>query len=184
MVLCGRHRFPQSFIILEVTHQDAQAVQVRMLWRDDLKNGLPNDHKYPNEHACKGSIHICKMYLLLWLIWWFPTFPRIPYNNIQRNGLYFLHSTVHFMNSWTERGSNEVQQIYPWHKIKHILCGCNAFWSCEGAALFSSMTNFSLHVEWWSEMVNLGFDTEWHQNLMVTGHVLDSENYIYFANYP
>ncbi len=31
MVLCGRHRFPQSLIILEVTHQDAQAVHVRML---------------------------------------------------------------------------------------------------------------------------------------------------------
>lgn len=28
VVLCGRHRFPQSLALLEVAHQDAQAVQV------------------------------------------------------------------------------------------------------------------------------------------------------------
>lgn len=40
MVLCGCHGFPQNFAALEVTHQNAQAVQVRMLRCDDLKNGL------------------------------------------------------------------------------------------------------------------------------------------------
>ena len=49
MVLCDRHCFPQSFIALEVTHQDAQAVQVRMLRGDDFKDGLSNDHTHPNK---------------------------------------------------------------------------------------------------------------------------------------
>lgn len=31
MVLRGGHGFPQSFVFLEVAHQNAQAVQVRML---------------------------------------------------------------------------------------------------------------------------------------------------------
>lgn len=46
MVLRRSHRFPQSFITLEVTHQNAQAVQVGMLGRDDLKNGLSNGTKW------------------------------------------------------------------------------------------------------------------------------------------
>lgn len=40
VVLGGRHCFPQSLVLLEVAHQDAQAVQVWMLWRDDLKDRL------------------------------------------------------------------------------------------------------------------------------------------------
>lgn len=42
MMLRGGHGFPQSLVILEVPHQDAQAVQVGMLRRDDFKNGLSN----------------------------------------------------------------------------------------------------------------------------------------------
>lgn len=62
MVLCGRHGFPQSLITLEVAHQDAQAVHVRMLRCDDLKNGLSNDHTHPNKCAYGGAVHICNMY--------------------------------------------------------------------------------------------------------------------------
>lgn len=40
MMLRGGHGFPQSLVVLEVPHQDAQAVQVGMLRRDDFKNGL------------------------------------------------------------------------------------------------------------------------------------------------
>lgn len=40
MVLCGGHGFPQRLTVLEVTHQDAQTVQVWVLWGNDLKNGL------------------------------------------------------------------------------------------------------------------------------------------------
>lgn len=42
MMLRGGHGFPQSLVVLEVPHQDAQAVQVGMLRRDDFKNGLSN----------------------------------------------------------------------------------------------------------------------------------------------
>lgn len=52
VVLCGRHRFPQRFIGLEVTYQDAKAVQVRMLRRDDLKNGLSINYTCLNELTC------------------------------------------------------------------------------------------------------------------------------------
>lgn len=51
MVLCGRHRFPQSFTALEVTYQDSQAVQVGMLRGHDFKDGLSNDHTCPNKNA-------------------------------------------------------------------------------------------------------------------------------------
>lgn len=40
VVLRRRHRSPQSVVVLEVAHQDAQAVQVRVLRSDDLKDGL------------------------------------------------------------------------------------------------------------------------------------------------
>lgn len=58
MVLCGRHRLPQCFVALEMTNQDAQAVQVRVLRRDDLKNGLSKDHAHTNKRACDRTIHI------------------------------------------------------------------------------------------------------------------------------
>lgn len=45
MMLGGGHGFPQGLVTLEVPHQDAQAVQVRMLRRDDFKNGLSNSTK-------------------------------------------------------------------------------------------------------------------------------------------
>lgn len=45
MMLRGGHGFPQSLVILEVPHQDAQAVQVGMLRRDDFKNGLSKSTK-------------------------------------------------------------------------------------------------------------------------------------------
>ncbi len=61
MVLCGRHGFPQSFVTLEVAHQDAQAVHVWMLGRDDLKNGLSNDHTHLINCACDGAVPICNM---------------------------------------------------------------------------------------------------------------------------
>lgn len=40
VVLRRRHRPPQSVALLEVAHQDAQAVQVRVLRSDDLEDGL------------------------------------------------------------------------------------------------------------------------------------------------
>ena len=40
MVLRGGHGFPQGFALLEVTDQDAQAVQVRILRCDYLEDGL------------------------------------------------------------------------------------------------------------------------------------------------
>lgn len=40
VVLRRRHGSPQSVVVLEVAHQDAQAVQVRVLRSDDLKDGL------------------------------------------------------------------------------------------------------------------------------------------------
>lgn len=45
MMLRGGHGFPQSLVILEVPHQDAQTVQIGMLRRDDFKNGLSNRAK-------------------------------------------------------------------------------------------------------------------------------------------
>lgn len=45
MMLRGGHGFPQSLVVLEVPHQDAQAVQVGMLRRDDFKYGLSNRAK-------------------------------------------------------------------------------------------------------------------------------------------
>lgn len=40
VVLRGRHGPPQSLAVLEVAHQDAQAVQVGVLRGDDLEDGL------------------------------------------------------------------------------------------------------------------------------------------------
>lgn len=40
VVLRGRHGSPQGVALLEVAHQDAQAVQVRVLRSDDLEDGL------------------------------------------------------------------------------------------------------------------------------------------------
>lgn len=40
MVLRVRHRPLQSFAVSEVMDQDAQAVQIRVLRRDDLEDGL------------------------------------------------------------------------------------------------------------------------------------------------
>lgn len=45
VMLRGGHGFPQSLVVLEVPHQDAQAVQVGMLRRDDFKNSLSNRAK-------------------------------------------------------------------------------------------------------------------------------------------
>lgn len=67
MVLGRRHRFPQSFAALEVTHQDAQAVQVRVLRCEDLKNGLSNDHTRNqisvNVKTVDQSIHKSEAYI-------------------------------------------------------------------------------------------------------------------------
>lgn len=40
VVLRRRHRFLQRCAVLEVTYQDAKAVQVWVLWGDNFKNGL------------------------------------------------------------------------------------------------------------------------------------------------
>lgn len=55
VVLGGGHGFPQSIIIFEVAHQYAQAVQVRMLRCDDLKNGLADSTRVSQQ----ASIRIC-----------------------------------------------------------------------------------------------------------------------------
>lgn len=169
MVLCGCHRFPQCFAILEVTHQNAQAVQVRVLWGDYLKNGLSNDHTKPNECACGGTIHTCNIYFHFsfnplkkeklnfvvflsyfvmkfcqFLIYFFLNpfsfhlasvwlrgflhFLEFPFNNIQQNGLHFLHSTFGFMLGGKSKAVmeffkiNNVQRTSPWHKILWLQC--------------------------------------------------------------
>lgn len=40
VVLRGRHGLLQRLAVLEVLHQDSQTVQVRVLRRDDLEDGL------------------------------------------------------------------------------------------------------------------------------------------------
>lgn len=49
VVLGGRHRSPQRVAVLEVAHQDAQAVQVRVLRCDDLKDGLSDEQIHRNK---------------------------------------------------------------------------------------------------------------------------------------
>ena len=43
VVFYGRHGSLQNVTALEVMHQDAQTVQVRMFWCDYLKDGLMNN---------------------------------------------------------------------------------------------------------------------------------------------
>lgn len=55
VVLRRRHRSPQGVAVLEVAHQDAQAVQVRVLRSDDLEDGLRE-----KQHKAEGHFTFAK----------------------------------------------------------------------------------------------------------------------------
>lgn len=52
MVFGCSHSLPQSLTAFEMTHQDAQAVQVRVLRCHNLENGL---HKYTDRYGLKKT---------------------------------------------------------------------------------------------------------------------------------
>ena len=54
VVLGGGHRLTEGLAVLEVAHQDAQAVQVRVLRRDDLEDGLAAGGRTPRVNPSAG----------------------------------------------------------------------------------------------------------------------------------
>lgn len=90
-------------------------------------------------------------------------FSYISQNSLN-NILYSLHSIVSLSHTVHEqyKAANKKGQ-------RRCLCSCSEFQSIE--AVLSFMTHFSLHIVCWSKRVNVGLDSEWHPNLVLTGNV-------------
>lgn len=101
MVLCGGHCFPQSSAVLEVAHQNAQAVQVRMLWRDDLKNGLSHSTKV----SLRKNPHLSHV---LFLVFFPCNQPTLKYAANSENMVEGVRHT-------DDSHSAEAVQLFPFH---------------------------------------------------------------------